>query len=74
VYEGANHGIHAATSGLLGPEPLSTASDWLYDRAAAITLESSHNVVDATGRVTSTPWTEDIHYSYGALGGLGAFD
>ena len=74
VYEGANHGIHAATSGLLGPEPLSTASDWLYDRAAAITLESSHNVVDATGRVTSTPWAEDIHYTYGALSGLGAFD
>ena len=74
VYEGANHGIHAATSGLLGPEPISTASDWLYDRARGVPLESSHNVVDASGNVTSTPWAADIHYTYGALSGLGAFD
>jgi alpha-beta hydrolase superfamily lysophospholipase len=74
IYEGANHGIHAASSGVLGPEPISTASDWLYDRAAGVPLESSHNVVDASGNVTSKPWTEDIHYAYGAVGGLDAFD
>jgi pimeloyl-ACP methyl ester carboxylesterase len=73
VYEGANHGIHAATSGVLGPEPISTASDWLYDRAADVPLESSHNVVDASGNVTSKPWTKNIEYAYGAVGGLDAF-
>ena len=52
VYEGANHGIHAASSGVLGPEPISTASGWLYDRAAGVALQSSHNVVDASGNVT----------------------
>jgi hypothetical protein len=74
IYEGANHGIHAASSGVLGPEPISTASDWLYDRAAGVALQSSHNVVDASGNVTSKPWTGDIHYVYGAVGGLDAFD
>jgi alpha-beta hydrolase superfamily lysophospholipase len=64
IYEGANHGIHAASSGVLGPEPISTASDWLYDRAMGVALESSHNVVDASGNVTSKPWTDTVDYAY----------
>jgi dienelactone hydrolase len=74
VYQGGNHGFHSTTASVLGPEPLSTVSDWLYDRAHGVAFASTQTVINTEGTATTVPWESEMHYIYGAPGGLGEFD
>jgi dienelactone hydrolase len=74
VYQGGNHGFHSTAASVMGPEPLSTVSDWLYDRAQGVPLESTHTVIATEGTVKTVPWKGKMHYSYGAVGGLEEFN
>ena len=54
----------------LGMPFFTVIADWLADRAAGKSLESTFNLVDSTGQMHTQPWGEKREYQYGAPLGI----
>ena len=70
LYAGEEHGIFGARSSQLGMPFFTVIADWLADRAAGKSLESTFNLVDSTGQMHTQPWGEKREYQYGAPLGI----
>ena len=58
IYEGADHGIGAASSAELGPNTQSFIANWLQQRLDGKPVETQHMWVDMSGKVNITSFAE----------------
>ena len=66
MYAGEEQGLGGSRSSQLGLPFFTIIADWLADRAAGKSLESTYSVVDRTGQMHTEPWGGKRTYQYGA--------
>ena len=66
LFAGEEHGIFGARSSQLSSPHFTIIADWLADRAAGKTIESTYTLIDRNGQPHTQPWGEKRFYEYGA--------